>query len=255
MKGYVDKVARLTQVRKIMDRVITAFPETLSWLGDTVTWITVDVASLTRPLRPCDLAVCRGTCCHDGVYLGPEEAEGLRRLVEESREDLEAIGLDLPEQVVVYGSWKDSFSGPKTAVRHEPKHGLVADYPPHFPETACVFLLPDARCGLQALAMQRGLPPWFYKPLTCWMHPLAIESIDEETPVLVLHDEANDPQRYPDYDGFSSRTHCGRICEGGDPAWRVLAAELRYLGDLGGRDLLAEIVAEVALAAAVEEAP
>lgn len=224
-----------------MDCAITACPETLAWLGDVVSAMAVDAASLRRPLRRCDLAVCRGTCCHDGVYLGPEEAGMLRRVVAESRDELEAMGLGLPEQTVVYGSWRGTVSGPKTAVRSVAKHGVVADYPAHFPETACVFLLPDARCALQALAMQRGLPPWFYKPLTCWMHPLAIDGIEEERPVLVLHDESSDPQRFPDYDGFVSRTHCGRTCAGGEPAWRVLEEELRFLGGLGGRDLVAEM--------------
>ncbi len=224
-----------------MDRAITACPETFAWLGEVVSAMSVDTDSLCRPLRRCDLAVCRGTCCHDGVYLGPEEAGMLRRLVAESRAEFEAMGLDLPEQTVVYGSWRGTVSGPKTAVRPEAKHGVVTDYPAHFPETACVFLLSDARCALQAFAMQRGLPPWHYKPLTCWMHPLAIDGIEEGRAVLVLHNESSDPQRFPDYDGFVSRTPCGRTCVDGEPAWRVLEEELRFLGELGGRDLVAEV--------------
>ncbi len=226
-----------------MDRAITAFPETLAWLGEAVSALEIDVAALQRPLRRCDLAVCAGTCCHDGVYLGPEEAGAVRRIVEESRVELEGMGLGLPEQVVVYGSWQDAVSGPKTAVRHQPKHGVVEDYPAHFPETACVFLLADARCALQALATRRGLPPWYYKPVTCWMHPLSIEGIDEDRPVLTLHDEENDPQRFPGYDGFVCRTPCGATCAGGEPAWKVLAQELEYLGSLGGRNLAEEIAA------------
>jgi hypothetical protein len=240
-QGDVDNRPVLTQVRPFMDPAITAYPETLEWLAETVASMKVDAASLQRPLSRCDLSKCRGTCCHDGVYLGPEEASVLRKVVSESRAELEAMGLALPSRVVVYGSWRETTSGPKTAVRHEPKHGVVAEYPEHFPETACVFLLDDARCGLQALAMDRGLPPWYYKPLTCWMHPLAFDGIDDGVPVLVLHDEANDPQRFPDYDGFVCRTPCGKTCEGGEPAWKVLGDELRFLGGLGGRDLIAEI--------------
>lgn len=224
-----------------MDSAITAYPETFAWLGGIVAAMSVDADSLRRPLRRCDLAVCRGTCCHDGVYLGAEEAGTLRRLAEEARDELEALGLALPGRVVVYGSWRGTVSGPKTAVRPEPRRGLVADYPAHFPETACVLLLPDARCALQVLATERGLPPWFYKPLTCWLHPLAIDGIEEGRPRLVLHDESSDPQRHPDYDGFVSRTHCGRGCADGEPAWRVLEAELRFLGALGGRDLLEDL--------------
>lgn len=240
-QGNVDFRPILTQLRPLMDRAITAYPETLAWLGATVSSMEVDSEALQRPLRRCDLAVCRGTCCHDGVYLGPEEAEVLREVVSEARSELEAMGLELPPQPVVYGSWRGTISGPKTAVRAEPKHGLVEGYPTHFPETACVFLLADARCALQSLAMDRGLPPWFYKPLTCWMHPLALDGVEEDRPVLTLHDEANDPQRFPDYDGFASRTHCGRTCAGGDPAWRVLEEELGFLGKLGSRDLVGEL--------------
>jgi hypothetical protein len=226
-----------------MDRAITAYPETLEWLAETVAVMKVDADSLQRPLRRCDLARCGGTCCHDGVYLGPEEAEVLRGVVAEARGEIEAMGLKLPSLVVVYGSWRDITSGPKTAVRHVPRHGVVEDYPAHFPETACVFLLEDARCALQSLAMQRSLPPWFYKPLTCWMHPLAFDGIEDGGPVLTLHHEENDPQRFPDYDGFACRTPCGKTCAGGEPAWKVLEDELRYLGEVGGRDLVGEIVA------------
>ncbi len=226
-----------------MDRAITVYPETLTWLGETVAAMKVDTASLRRPLRRCDLALCRGTCCHDGVYLGPEEAEVLRRVVSGARGEFETMGLSLPDPVVVYGRWRGAGSGPKTAVRPEPKRGAVEDYPSHFPETACVFLLPDARCALQALAMRQGLPPWYYKPLTCWMHPLAIDGVEEGQPVLTLHDEASDPQRFSDYDGFVSRTPCGRTCAGGEPAWRVLEEELRFLGGLGERDLVGELEA------------
>jgi hypothetical protein len=227
-----------------MDPAITAYPETLEWLADTVASMRVDTASLQRPLSRCDLSKCRGTCCHDGVYLGPEEAEVLRGVVAGAREEIEAMGIHLPSRVVVYGTWRETTSGPKTAVRREPKHGVVEGYPEHFPETACVFLLEDARCALQALAVNRGLPPWYYKPLTCWTHPLAFDGIEDGVPVLTLHNEENDPQRFPDYDGFVCRTPCGKTCEGGEPAWKVLEEELRFLGELGGRDLIGEIEGE-----------
>ena len=41
--------------------------------------------------------------------------------------------------------------------------------------------------------------------------------------------------------GFVCRTPCGETCTGGEPAWKVLAEELEYLGSLGGRDLLEEV--------------
>lgn len=121
----------------------------------------------------------------------------------------------------------------------------VADYPEHFPNTNCVFLLDDARCALQSLAVEEGKHPWHYKPLTCWLHPLSISSGPKHKPMLTLYSEENDPQRYPDYDGFVCRTQCGRTCSGGEPAWQVLRWEIETLGEIGGRDLIAEIKEQI----------
>ena len=228
-----------------MDRAIAAYHHTIKWLGELVAGLELDHVALQRPLRRCDLSRCGGNCCYDGAYLGDEEAEVIREVVRTSRPDLERIGLDLPEQTVVFGTWQDTISGPKTATRPSSLREQIPDYPPHFADTACVFLLPDARCGLQVLAQERVLPPWYYKPITCWMHPLTIENVSGNRAVLTIHNEASDPQRYDGYDGFVSRTHCGRTCAGGAPAYRALAQELDFLGSLAGRDLAAEIEAAV----------
>mgnify|MGYP003641018665 CR=1 FL=1 len=229
-----------------MSHAIAAFPETRGLLAETVSGMSLDYEALQRPLKRCDLAACGGTCCHDGVYLSSEEAGVIREVSGTASAELKEIGLDLPEQTVVYGKWRDVTSGPKTATRKVDMHQKVSDYPAHFEDTNCVFLLPDARCGLQVLAMDRGLHPWHYKPMTCWLHPLSITAGQNHKPVLTLYSDQSDPQRYDDYDGFVCRTHCGRTCEGGEPAWRVLEMELRALGEIGGRDIVAEI--EVALA-------
>lgn len=229
-----------------MHRAIAAYHQTLEWLAELVSGIKLDTAALRRPLRRCHLIDCGGNCCHDGAYLGEEEAKVIREVVKTSRSDFERLGLDLPDQVVVFGSWQDTVSGPKTATRPSPMKARVAGYPDHFPDTACVFLLDDARCGLQVLAQERSLPPWFYKPVTCWLHPLTIEGHEADQALLTLHSEENDPQRFEGYDGFVSRTHCGRTCAGGEPAYRVLDEELRFLGDLASRDFIAEIEAVVA---------
>lgn len=80
-----------------------------------------------------------------------------------------------------------------------------------------------------------------YKPLTCWMHPLSIAGDASGRPRLTLYDEASDPQRFEDYDGFACRTHCGRTAPGGEPAWKILGDEIAALGEIGDRDLVAEI--------------
>lgn len=240
----VDILDYLTQVRVLMHRAIAAYEETIHWLGELVAGMELDISALRRPLRRCQLEKCGGTCCYDGAYLGSEEADVVRGVVDDSRDDFVRLGLDLPDQVIVFGSWQGSLAGPKTATKPTSMRERVADYPFHFPETSCVFLLEDARCSLQVLAQERDLPPWYYKPVTCWMHPLTVEGIEGGSPVLTLHGEENDPQRFEGYDGFVSRTHCGRTCEGGEPAYQVLGEELRFLGSLASRDLLAEIESE-----------
>lgn len=215
----------------------SAFPETLHELGESLDGLAIDEDALERPLSRCNLGECAGTCCHDGVYLSGEEARVIRELVAEARNELESIGLELPEKVVVYGSWRGQFSGPKTATKSAPMRELAEEYPEHFPETRCVFLLPDSRCGLQVLATERGLSPWHFKPTTCWMHPLSITRGPDGNPMLTLYDEKSDPQKYDDYDGFVCRTHCGRTCEGGCPARDVLADEIaavKKIADLAG---------------------
>lgn len=225
---------------------ISAFGETVGGLRDIVRHLTIDLAALSQPIQRCDLARCRGTCCHDGVYLDRAEVKVLGDLVDRHREELSALGADLPAEPIVRGDWRGVVSGPKTATRPWPMSELADDYPAHFPDTACVFLLPDARCALQQFAIDRGHDPWFFKPATCWMHPLSIDQPESGPPRLTLHNADTDPQRFPDYDGFACRTHCGRIVSDGEPAWSVLAWEIGHLGRIGGRDLLGEIRATLA---------
>ncbi len=223
----------------------SGFGRTLEGLRDLVRVLEIDFEALRRPLRRCDLGRCRGTCCHDGVYLDRDEVAVLSSLIDTHRAELEALGAEMPPEPIVNGDWLGVVSGPKTATRPEPMAAMAENYPPHFPDTACVFLLPDARCALQQFAIDQGLDPWFYKPATCWLHPLAIDQPDDGRVVLTLHDAGNDPQRFPDYDGFASRTPCGvSPATGGRPAWEVLSAEISRLGEIGGRDLLAEIRTE-----------
>ena len=156
-----------------MSHAIAAFPESRETLADTVSGMSLDIAALSRPLRRCNLTACGGTCCHDGVYLSSEEARVVRDVVGEKRVGLEALGAELPKQVVVYGKWRDAASGPKTATKPASMRAKVVDYPEHFPETSCVFLLDDARCALQVMATKEDKHPWSYKPLTCWL-PLVV---------------------------------------------------------------------------------
>ncbi|MGB0992936.1 MAG: hypothetical protein ACPG32_10770, partial [Akkermansiaceae bacterium] len=63
-------------------------------------------------------------------------------------------------------------------------------------------------------------------------------------PVITLVSPENDPQKTKDYPGFASCTHCGRRDNDGIPAREALMPELKMLGDISNRDLLAELNAQ-----------
>lgn len=210
----------------------TAFPATESSLRAALADAELDRASFERRLAPCTLAKCGGTCCYDGVYVNAEQAPVLEHAVRRNRAFFAEIGLELPERAIVEEETEEGTSR-RTALRPRPFRALVPDYPAHFAETACCFLLDDGRCGLQMLAEAEGRHPWHYKPLACWLHPVSISPERIE-----LHDEATDPYNEGEYRGFSSRTHCGRTDPCGRPAREVLRAELEFLGEILGRDLL-----------------
>jgi hypothetical protein len=217
---------------------LTAFPQTEATLRQQFAGAKFDVASLRRPLSSCDLTVCKGMCCHDGVYLEDDEAEVIAKLALSEADFFRDQGLSLPDAVVVHGNFHGLMEGPKTATVPRKWRGRVADYPVHFEDTACCFLLDDGRCGLQVLSMARGRHRWYYKPTGCWLHPLTTHYSPGAT--IGLHDERSDPYRLPDYDGFVSRTFCGGCSSQGPPAFETLREELTFLGAILDRDLVGE---------------
>jgi hypothetical protein len=231
---------------------LTAYPEQEQRLRETHALAPLMVETLRRPIRRCDLAQCKGMCCYDGVYVEAEAADVLQRLARDEADFFRSLGMDLPREVIVMGEWKGRFKGPKTAVLPRPFSRTVEDFPAHFHDTACVFLTPDGRCGLQVLSQARGKHPWYYKPFTCWMYPLTTSYDDkraegEKKPDkavrIGLYDEHSDPCQLPEeenYPGYVSVIQCGRTAPCGEPAYRVLREELAFLGQIIGRDLAAE---------------
>lgn len=206
----------------------TAFPATARALRAALAGAPLDAASFERPLSRCDLGRCHGTCCAEGVYLNPEVAAVVRTLERRHAAFFAGVGLDTSAPLTVEEPEADGPPSVRTARRPKPFHDLVPDYPFHFPDTACAFLTPDARCGLQLLATHEGRHPWHYKPLACWLHPISLAPAG-----IRLHDRASDP--YPG--GFTTATHCGRTAAGGRAAREVLGEELAYLGAMLGREL------------------
>ena len=198
------------------------------------------VSGFARPLTACSLANCHGMCCYDGVYLdAPMEAQ-VSVIAQARRLAFADMGLDLPASVVVDGSVGGVRYGRKTATRPWAGDQAFAGFPAHFENTSCVFHLDDGRCGLQVLAIQDGLHPWAYKPTSCWLFPITIHR-----GAIQVFDETSDPSRYDAYPGFVAFTRCGATCLTGRPAREVLREELRYLGDILGRDLIAEAGADM----------
>lgn len=213
----------------------------------------VDAESFRRPVARCEISTCRGMCCYDGVYVSRETAAVIRRVAKEHAEFFAGRGLRLPKEVIVEGDWTWKRGGLKTACTPRDFSGTVEGFPPHFTNTACVFLTADGRCSLQLLSVHLGRHPWYYKPVKCWMHPITLEG--DEHAVLLLHSEQTDPYRIPGYDGFVSQIFCGRTCRGASPASAVLADELTFLSRITGRDLLAEATGAPASLMRLEEGP
>jgi hypothetical protein len=195
----------------------------------------LDHDALSRPLAVCQLETCRATCCHDGVVLDPVEHQALAEVAQHRRTTLSAMGLDTAGPLFV----------PCPAARHKTKTATIpaspdrvaADFPAHFPPTRCVFLDTAHRCVWQRLAMAEGKHPWHYKPVSCWMHPLSLQppSSPRAQPRLTLAGNPEDPE------DFASATPCGRRRSQGEPAAKALSEELRLLGEIAGRDFLAEL--------------
>jgi hypothetical protein len=217
---------------------LTAFGASLRSLREKYRLAKISAQEFQRKIKRCSLTNCFGMCCYDGASVDAETGAAIQKLASERRSAFEAMGLDLPDRVVEQSNW-NGVPGTKTVTRPFPYRSLVKDYPAHFNETACVFLLDDGRCGLQILSEQDGRNPWYYKPFTCWLQPIKLSD-----GAIRLYDEQSDPNILQDYDGFVIRTQCGCTEASGYPASEVLRDELEFLGRLLDRDLLAEVQQE-----------
>lgn len=217
---------------------LTAYPHDEAGLRTRLATGRVDAEAFRRPLARCEIASCRGMCCYDGVYLSPESAAVVEQAAVLHAEFFAGLGLQLSDPIIVEGDWAWKKGGLKTAVRPRTFSRTVQGFPPHFKDTACVFLTNDGLCSLQLLSQHLGRHPWYYKPVKCWMHPITLEG--DESGVLMLHNDRTDPYRLPGYDGFVTRIFCGNTCPGGKPAFAVLSDELNFLSRIVGRDLRSE---------------
>lgn len=179
-----------------------------------------EAASAPLKLSRCNLAVCEGRCCYDGVYLLPAEEQFLTELVKR----VPALRAAVPEEYIVDGYWNGAYFGRKTATR--PHDYRRADFPAHFTRTRCVFADQAGLCELEKFARANGMHPWTFKPTTCWMFPLQDE---DGAPCEPVRGEDDDPYRTDDYAGYASHVPCGRHDPQGT-SWRdTLQEEIDYL--------------------------
>jgi hypothetical protein len=116
----------------------------------------MDVRALAElRVRACQPQKCGGKCCKDGAGLLPSEAVLLEAVSRDHARELLALGLKKVPAVT-----DASGRSARTEVDG----------------TACAWLLGDGRCSLQALAVEHGQSPWFYKPLACVLFPLRVRT-------------------------------------------------------------------------------
>ena len=191
----------------------------------------IDLEAFTTPLAICDLASCRATCCHDGVVLDPEEVRLLEPLLQQHAKHFERYGISTSKTPFTTSTSQP----PRTTTRPALPEELPLAFPSHFSRTRCLFLDTEHRCAWQRLAHDLDQPPWTFKPVSCWMHPISLTSRPGRTPLLTLAGDAEAPQ------DFARNTPCGRPCDSGPPASETLSGELQLLGEIAGRDFLREI--------------
>ena len=221
---------------------VTAYVTTAAELRGRLREAAVGHGSFERQISLCDLALCRATCCHDGVFLSEEEATMMRELMAEYGDRFASYGVEVSATSVV----AEADGSHRTATRPSAAAERALDFPEHFPMTRCVFLDDQHRCSWQRLAVDLGKPAWFYKPIGCWLHPLTLRPVrrGDARPVLRLPGAEDDPLAGEGYPGFASCTPCGRVCDAGRSASEVLRPELEALSEIGGRDFVGEIGAE-----------
>ena len=167
----------------------------------------------SEPFCRCKLDQCRAACCLYGVWIGKLE-------VDQIIASAATIMPYLPAEARDPSTW---FTDPSESDPHVPGgvvvQSRVLDDPNHYGKTACIFMRPDWRCGLQVAAQEAGLHPWRWKPMYCILHPL---DLDDQGRITL--DETELLAREP--------ASCLRSAENPQPFLVTFEAELRYfLGD------------------------
>ena len=211
-----------------MKKTVSAYPKTEATFRQHLSIEDIEHDSFNRPLRQCELRQCKGMCCYDGVYVNEEEEEVIGSVWRKNREFFSSTGVSCESEPIIETEWNGK-KGRKTLVKSRVLSQIVDNFPTHFNNTACVFLTTEGYCSLQLLGVMQGKHKWYYKPLTCSLHPIFVSLLNKR---VFLPTDETDPHNSEGYPGYTSKTRCGKICSEGPLATESLAEELQYLKDI-----------------------
>jgi hypothetical protein len=218
-------------------KTVTASWRSESRIAQQLKIATFDHESLEASLSPC--TSCAGVCCSHGFYPEPDELLDLQDILDEKEEALIQLGVKKPASWFIDEEHPEFGTVKRVALNERAFSENVSNYPKYFPDTACVFLLENARCALQVLAMNEGKHKWSYKPILCSLFPLVIDEQDNGTIAVTVYDPNRSEQPRPEYDGFNADTPCGAIHQKNSlhtfPAKEVLKEELAFLSAMSER--------------------
>jgi hypothetical protein len=211
-----------------MKKALSAYPETEKTFRGKLKGSSIELDSFNRPLKPCNLNKCKGMCCYDGVYVNEEEDRVITTIWKQHNDFFKSLGIPAEEAPII----ETELNGRKrrkTATKPRAFSQIVNNYPKFFSDTACIFLTKEGHCSLQLLSIHQSRHKWYYKPLTCSLHPISISFLDKR---IFLPTEDTDPHRSEGYAGYSSQTQCGQLCSDGPLAKETLAEELQFLANI-----------------------
>ena len=123
----------------------------------------------SSPVARCaNAAEPAATTASTSTMTPPRSFDDSRPTADEFRE----MGLNLPDAVIVHEQWRGSDPAAKAAVKTISVQSVVEDYPAHFNDTACVFLLEDA-LRLQVLAERMANMPGITSLSAAALHPIS----------------------------------------------------------------------------------
>jgi hypothetical protein len=135
-------------------------------------------------LHRCGWPDCRAACCVYGTWVGEGEVADIL-----AHADLVAP-LMASERRDPPGWFSEIREPDEYTPRGTVLHTTVVEDPSHYGGSACIFLLEDYRCALQAAGQAAGMHPWRLKPFYCVLHPLDLDEQGritlDETGLLVV---------------------------------------------------------------------